>query len=135
MIHKLILCIIAFCAFTITKPSVACQCAIESVEEAFEQSDIVFIGHAAKTEKPTLYEVITSFETSNLIKGPPPKDLYIEVHSDVIGPSCGIEFDVGQDYLIFAIVENGNIFTNSCFLSTPLSEANEILESLKQIDY
>ena len=109
----------------------ACSCISDvSVEEAFQQSDVIFIGKVIKIDKPLL--TISSsdpmdiqFTLSKSYKG----DLeeIIQVQTALDSSSCGFPFSENTDYLVYANLVNGKYQTGLCSRNTDLENAQEDL--------
>lgn len=128
---KIITCIAALFTCFNYEAALACSCATKSVAEEVSQSELVFFGRAVLVNKLSANDVITTFKIDKIIKGEPKPYNFVDIYSGVVSPACGIEFDIGKDYLIFTYLENGELFTNSCTLSAPISESSEVLRQLK----
>ncbi|QIN84165.1 hypothetical protein GBA63_17060 [Rubrobacter tropicus] len=94
------------------RPAYACSCALsESTEEAFRSSDAVFAGEVVKIgELPMEREGTTTlmmpylapvtFDVKGAWKGV--ADDPVVVHGQGPGASCGLDFERGETYLVFA---------------------------------
>lgn len=109
------------------RPAYACSCAGTSTEEQFRRSDAVFAGEVVEVGKfpieqagPTdsglpLFGPVT-FDVKGAWKGVAGDS--VVVHGQGPGPSCGLDFQRGETYLVFAGKagegENGPLQTDLC---------------------
>lgn len=94
------------------RPAYACSCALPgSTEEAFRNSDAVFAGEVVEIEElPMEREGTTTFMMHPLapvtfdVKGAwkGVTDDPVVVHGQGPGANCGLDFDRGETYLVFA---------------------------------
>ncbi len=94
-----------FIMFTEPAAVYACSCAEpQPVSVQFEHSDAVFVGEVLEVqEKRTLNGRITKaalFEVDRIWKGGTQSQVII--HTGSGGGDCGIYFEQGQDYLVYA---------------------------------
>lgn len=108
----------------------ACSC-IEppGIEEELERSDAVFSGKAIEVdEKPSLFSASTRsivFQVAQVWKGPAQSQ--IKVKTGQGGGDCGFEFNVGQEYLVYAVKSDmygaNGLTTIICDRTAVLSQA------------
>ena len=110
----------------------ACSCAgVASVEEEMRDSDAVFWGEAVSVEKqepasgsapPSLGPV--TFDANEVWKGV--SRGRVTVNGQGFEASCGLDFDKGKTYLVFAYHagkgEDGPLQTNLCTSTAALSD-------------
>jgi hypothetical protein len=110
----------------------ACSCAIRSIEQEYQESDLIFEGKiSAKNlgSKP-LDEIVVSVDVSRVFKGAADETLTFVTPPD--SAMCGYDFIEGQSYLIWLYrSENGTMNTNLCFRNTPLSQSGELIDWLE----
>jgi hypothetical protein len=116
----------------------ACSCAERlSVEEQLSLSDEVFSGRvlAVKHDRKLNGSVTNSvrFEVSQIWKGGSESQIF--VHTGQGGGDCGIHFEEGQEYLVYAhpstmYGDQELLVTIMCDRTAKLTEANEDLAIL-----
>lgn len=104
------------------RSAVACSCASPLPDAASaEEHDVVFAGYVIAAEYPkevhnvddTLGKIRWTFLPDTLIKGLDAGPIEVLSHSQ--GTACGVNFNVGQRYLVFASSQNdGALETNYC---------------------
>ncbi len=124
--------------FLIPDCASACTCAIESnpkerVEFAVSDSEAVFSGEVVDFQKgadSTIYgpTETVSFRVSEVWKGPEQETL--EVHTALMGASCGYPFKEGQEYLVYAYTGKQGLEVDLCNGTQRLAEAKADLEVL-----
>ncbi len=93
------------------RPAYACSCAGSSTEEQFRRSDAVFAGEVVEVGKFPMeqagpmdpgmpYLAPVSFDVKAAWKGVAGDS--VVVHGQGPGPSCGLDFERGETYLVFA---------------------------------
>jgi hypothetical protein len=93
--------------------SLNCRCMRGTIEEDFDSSDIVFEGIAVQATKISQFKQITQFEVIQTFKGEHAKERFI--NTNISSASCGIEFQTGKVYTIFATqLSDKSLITNSC---------------------
>ena len=117
----------------------ACSCAMlpgsqrEIVDGALADSEAVFSGEVVKIDRPSPFKSSAALETDTfrvyeVWKGPEQRTL--EVHTALIGASCGYPFKEGQEYLVYAYTGKQGLQTDLCSQNKPLSEAGADLAVL-----
>ncbi len=117
----------------------ACSCAMlpgsqkEIVDGALADSEAVFSGEVVKIDRPSPFKSSAALETdtfrvSEVWKGPEQRTL--EVHTALIGASCGYPFKEGQEYLVYAYTGKQGLQTDLCSQNKPLSKADADLALL-----
>ncbi|MDQ4127276.1 MAG: hypothetical protein M3151_04905 [Actinomycetota bacterium] len=108
----------------------ACSCAgTPSVKEGLRSSDAVFWGEAVSVEEQGLassappFQNPVTFEVRESWKGVSQERVI--VHGQGPEASCGLDFDEGKSYLVFAYHagkgEGGPLETDLCTATSPLS--------------
>lgn len=103
--------------------ALACSCAGPNpICSSYWTTPLLFLGRAIRVEhlvnrpQPNLIgpgEFLTHFAVSKLYRGMAPSE--IVVHTSDQGSACGMGFEEGHQYLVFAYpAENGDIGTNHC---------------------
>jgi hypothetical protein len=115
-------------SLVVARPAQACSCAgMWDTEEEFLRSDAVFAGEvvevkelpmeqAGPTDPGMPYLAPVTFDVKGAWKGVAGDS--VVVHGQGPGPSCGIDFERGETYLVFAgragEGENGALQTDMC---------------------
>ncbi|RXT06563.1 hypothetical protein [Ammoniphilus sp. CFH 90114] len=115
----------------------ACSCVeTPSPQVALNQADAVFVGRAENITTDNKFSlgssvdpVLISFEVSTVWKGNEQNN--VEVMTVSGSESCGYSFDLGKEYLVYAFKnDRGELQTNICTRTTPLSAAQDDLQAL-----
>ena len=125
--------------FLIPDCASACSCAMlpgsqkEIVDGALADSEAVFSGEVVKIDRPSPFKSSAALETdtfrvSEVWKGPEQETL--EVHTALMGASCGYPFKEGQEYLVYAYTGKQGLQTDLCSQNKPLSKAEADLALL-----
>lgn len=118
-------------------PALACSCAPPGAPDAeMEKSAAVFSGRVTAVEAPgPVGGVISSadrvkytFQVSKVWKGPVAP--MINVSSARDSASCGYEFQIGEEYLVYATEAQGALTSSLCSRTQPLVRAEEDLQVL-----
>jgi len=101
-------------------------------EEAYEDADVVFSGQVTNivVDGSGYYYEVT-FQTIDVWKGEIFDEIIIltETSSD----ACGYNFQINNEYLIYAYSYNSGIYTNICTRTNLLEYADEDLDYLNQL--
>ncbi|MFS0725261.1 hypothetical protein [Paenibacillus sp. 1P07SE] len=115
----------------------ACSCANSEPDEAFERADTVFSGTVLRTKAEYKREGRTAtfgYRDANLLevqeawKGVEQSQLL--VYDPGHESSCGMNFEEGQTYLVYAYDVKGELHTSYCSRTIELSRAGEDLSYL-----
>ena len=115
----------------------ACQCTMlpgsQDAERALADSEAVFSGEVVKIDRPSPFKSGADLETdtfrvSEVWKGPEQRTL--EVHTALMGASCGYPFKEGQEYLVYAYTGKRGLEVDLCNGTQRLTEAEADLEVL-----
>ena len=100
----------------------ALSCKRIPLEEKYEKIDLIFAGKAIQKENATsfLEEAITTFEIEKVYKG----NTLTEVRVGSVEDTFGIEFKVGEKYLVFAEPKDNYFFVSGCTMSAHLVSEN-----------
>jgi hypothetical protein len=115
----------------------ACTCALVSTERQIKTSDAMFSGEvvsiepgerAANVSPPSLGRV--TFEVEDSWEGG--LEGTVDVYGHGPGASCGIKFDEGKSYLVYARRSGGgdSLQTGLCDSTKPLEQAEDDLRLL-----
>ena len=128
--------------FLSVSESYTCTCGrnIESlfkqIKRDFQQSDLIFTGKVVevitinKNEwKSSADPIIYKFEVSEIIKGKIQSKI-IEVASEMSGASCGYQFKLGRNYLVYSLKSKrfSKMTKNEFDFATGLCSGNKILK-------
>lgn len=108
--------------------SFACSCLPHGTpSQELEKSDAVFSGEVlnVKTDNSTLQAKIRVKEAW---KGMDSKE--VTVHTSIDSASCGVNFETGKEYIIYAYQEEGKYTTYLCSRTAELAHAGEDLKEL-----
>jgi hypothetical protein len=115
----------------------ACSCfPLRSPEEEMDDSTAVFSGQVIQIMSPdpvgglisTGDQLTVTFTVFEIWKGPLENPMIIQTARD--SATCGYNFEVGQDYLVYAHGNGSNLQTNICTRTTLLVNANEDLQAI-----
>ena len=101
-------------------------------EEAYEEADVVLSGKVLNMDlDESGYYFEVSIQTIDVWKGDVLDEIIIltETSSD----ACGYEFQINNEYLIYAYNYNGGVYTNICTRTNLLEYADEDLDYLNQL--
>ncbi|WDI30396.1 hypothetical protein PUV54_10545 [Hyphococcus flavus] len=129
--------------FLFTSQAIACSCAqFESIEEHVGISDVIFIGAAEKTGRTlsglfgSEYNRSTRFSVAEMLKGEKDEKLFVTHYLSLdYGANCGLTFEKGVEYLVFAFRrQNGSLTTHSCMRTRKKSEFPDgLLEEYREV--
>lgn len=139
-LFKFMLAMLFLSASTLIFPNniFACSCVGIEPTEAFEKSEAVFLGRVLNTKQEQVYQgftfsyrVANLFEVTQIWKGSPQSQMLIFDNGNT--ESCGIGFEEGKNYLVYASKnENGEFRTGLCSRTKEASKAWEDLKFLGQ---
>jgi hypothetical protein len=107
-----------------THTSYACRCYHATFTEEVTQADQIFIGTVLK--KTSTDKAYYLFSISQMFKGD--KEDTLTILTGFGGPDCGMEFDIGKTYIVYA----SNKQTNRCRRNS-LADSNTDLGKLKYL--
>ena len=100
--------------------ALACSCMQATIPQSMEFADIAFIGTTRAVEAPPPGEVVNTadpihyaFAVDSIYKGDV-IDAEIVASSAMDGASCGTSFGIDERWLVFANVQDGEIWTGLC---------------------
>ena len=107
----------------------ACSCLPRTPQQSFASAQAVFAGRVIDVgQQNPASEVRVRFEVSRIWKGQ--KRPRIVVMTSSSSASCGYSFQVGENYLIYASLQESQLQTGLCSGTKPLSMAQEDLAVL-----
>jgi hypothetical protein len=125
--------IVACAAAVLHQPSVtyACSCVQPGPPaEASAGAAAVFAGTVSSISPagPNGGSLLVTFDLSQSWKGPEGPQLTITTADN--SASCGFEFAQGEEYLVYALPQDGQLYTGLCTRTAPLAAAGEDLAAL-----
>lgn len=98
----------------LASPAWACSCAPSTPEEGFKSAAIVFWGVVEKTEVTGdgFGSLNATFRLKHSFKGA--KSKTVVVRTNLGGTACGLDFDEGESYLVFAHTGKSGYGASSC---------------------
>jgi hypothetical protein len=119
--------VLLVCISILAQPSVlsACECpGLEILWENFNRSAAVFEGRVESMQilGTPLNSALYQFRIERSYKGPHSGSTWVRSSSD----SCGMRFEIGSRYLVFAISDplGPYFFTDECLGPSPISQAH-----------
>ena len=99
--------------------------------EAYEDADVVLSGEVTNIVLDGNYYYAVTFQTIDIWKGEIGDEVVIltEAYSDM----CGYNFQINNEYLVYAYNYNSGIYTNICTRTQLLEYASEDLEFLNSL--
>jgi|SRR3990172_2931202 len=120
----------------------ACTCLGISVDTAYAQAEVVFLGRVTKCELKSDYRGdnklvhrASQYKLATLVVSRSWKgalDSLVQVTTASEGSMCGVGFAVGEKYLVYGVHVQGRLSTNICARSTLESYATEDLSILNK---
>ncbi|WP_286185124.1 hypothetical protein [Bacillus sp. SD075] len=119
--------------------SYACSCVLPGKpEEELEESTTVFSGKVMEImdkNKNNLFQssadpISVLLEVEETWKGMDKSE--VVVHTERSSASCGYEFSVNKDYIVYANEKDGGLHVSLCSRTALLSEADEDLQALDE---
>lgn len=108
----------------------ACSCfAGESVEDKFNRSDSVFTGQVISIEESGDYYDVT-FEVGKMYKGNFTVDKIVKTHQS--SATCGYNFELNENYLVYANKNEGELSTGLCSGTNVLNQSKTDIDFLEQ---
>lgn len=117
----------------------ACTCmdADYASPKFLDTMDAVFVGRVisvaeirARTSNPGPYEAMVTFFVQKGYKGI--DGAVVEVASNLSGVTCGLDYVVGREYLVFATSRDDVLLTSVCNGSRPVEQAGDLLTQLRE---
>ncbi|MEG0258398.1 MAG: hypothetical protein RR595_03345 [Lysinibacillus sp.] len=116
--------------------SYACSCVEPNTAEAFERSSAVFSGEVVeivdknknKSQQSSADSIAVIFEVKESWKGP--NWTKITVNTERSSASCGYEFSLNTEYLVYAREADGALNVSLCSKTTPLLAAGKDISEL-----
>ena len=115
----------------------ACECVPETLEQSYENAEIVFSGHVSELfAYPTAEEIqdkefsefLVTFTTYRWWKGERQSKIEVSTQADV--DDCGYAFRVDQAYLVFVTKEEERLIVKSCGPTGLLENAADAIAEL-----
>jgi hypothetical protein len=102
----------------------ACKCGLNSVKEDASNSDQIFSGKVIKktvSEKVSYYFMVTE-----MFKGEKTDTITITTNKDFL--ACGMEFEIGKEYLVYSFHKNTSRCNRNAFV-----EGNKDIKKLRRL--
>jgi hypothetical protein len=111
----------------------ACSCVVPPPpREALAASDAVFLGKVIKTRRDAKGinegNLFATFRVRQLWKGGLGQEVVIETPPN--SAACGVAFQEGKEYLIYASMQDGSLRTHLCTRTKPAKNADADVEAL-----
>jgi hypothetical protein len=105
----------------LVQTTLTCKCNFpKTLLEGYDASDTVFLGKALTkdlSDDKTQYSVM--FKTLKSWKGKDDEFLVVKTNSS--DEACGVNFEIGIKYFIFATEKDGNLSATVCSLTQPMN--------------
>lgn len=123
--------------------ALACSCAMPgTVQEEYKKFDFIFFGEAITRQSNKIAQLfklsnvnepyVTTFDVRAVYKGKVHETTYI--YSGMGGGDCGIEFQAGTDYVVFARAGiNGDLTASICSLTQQTHASSSVIVDLTSI--
>ena len=113
----------------------ACSCErIGTLEEWLEAAPILFKGEVVSTRRVNSQSpwanMLVEFRVANIWHGPMYETAYVLTNADE--STCGVNFFIGETYLVHGTEDDGTITTTSCNPTVPISYAQDHLNLLDE---
>ena len=115
----------------------ACECTGSvPTKDAYDMATSVFLGKVVDIDKSAIMlgnagEVKYTFDVLNVWKGENAN--LIEVYSGFDSASCGYEFKLDEEYLVYTYESEGKLLTSICENTRLLSEASDEVNELNKL--
>jgi hypothetical protein len=119
---------LAVASLLISQPVMCCSCVETTLKEMLESSDAVFVGKVIRLEDFGFDTIRVVLQPLRVVKGLSPKEIELVELSHCC--FCGVGFDIGETYLVFASLYEGNLVTSTCNRSGKLRDVTEDLKAL-----
>lgn len=112
--------------FVNPKRADACSCMRPPAPlTALEQATAVFAGKVTSINQTEAYNLQITFQVSQTWKGEAEKTLVVD--TPLNSAMCGIYFEIGEKYLVYAYGDENQLSTNLCSRTKLTSQAEEDL--------
>lgn len=137
VVSRTVVALLFVAAFVLVQPNCAfaCSCVPPGTPaEELTQSDAVFQGRVVSVQTPnkpieSSADVTTiTFETSKAWKGQITPTLTLTTPGS--SASCGVTFEQGQEYVVYAHLNEGKLTTNLCSRTNTVANAAEDIAAL-----
>ena len=103
-------------------------------EEAYEDADVVFLGEVINIELDEsgyYYEV--TFQIIDIWKGENSEEIIVS--TEISSDTCGYNFQINNEYLVYAYIYASGFYTNICTRTNLLEYATEDLNYLNGLNF
>ncbi len=116
-------------AAILASPATACSCLYGGpCQDA--KARVIFTGRVVDATRAGLGSTYT-FEVTEVFRGMPARRVQVSAGND--GASCGYQFQIGEEYLVYANEDNGVLSTNLCNGNKVLQDAASDLRYLRRM--
>lgn len=113
-------------------PAFACSCLpVESAQAGMDMSDAVFQGTVEDVTRGQMNNEVT-FAVSSSWKGDGAEELKVTTARD--SAACGINFEVGKEYLVYADQGEDGLTAGLCSRTALATDAQEDITEFSRID-
>ncbi len=122
---RALLLIVVAAAVLLPTSSEACSCREPGPPCETMFSSTVFVGTAVKTESTSEIGGATTFDVTETLHAPIPLGKTVKVHHLLVSSICGLIFNPGTAYVVYADEVNGLLQAGACSRTHPLAERDE----------
>ena len=100
-------------------PALACSCIPSTPVDDARRASAVFVGvarGAVEIGRPDV--LLTSFDVEAVYKGDLSAGTEVRILHQTLGPSCGLRFQAGERFTVFAYASEDQLEANSCWSTT-----------------
>jgi hypothetical protein len=121
---------VLLCTIFVAPDALACSCIPPGPPaDELQKAAAVFAGEVVRmTGGEGEGTVTVTFRVSKVWKGPQERTLVVTTPGS--SASCGVSFEEGKSYLVYAHGEEGELMVNLCSRTAALSDATEDLAAL-----
>lgn len=110
----------------VVKPSVgyACSCEPQTAQGMFERAHVIFSGRVTdikQGKEESNWDRFVTLEVSKIWKGQAQTEQVVRTQPH--SAACGVEFETGRAYLVYAYEQDGHLQTNLCTRTGLYSQA------------
>lgn len=101
--------------------SFACSCAppSQTTNDDFQKASAVFVGRVLSVQRKDNSDMVTvKLAVQKYWKGKISNEVKVTTAKD--SAACGVNFEVGKDYLVYATDNNGKLSTGLCSRTSPV---------------
>lgn len=95
--------------------AIACSCVQIPPKQVARDADVVLTGVTTSSDGDPLEVSTSTFAVEVVYEGDIIRGSEINIRHQTQEPSCGVTFEEGKRYTVFAYQAHGNLWTNSCW--------------------